>query len=61
MEENHASYCQALSRKTLYSALYGTYTVTPSEIKGLLKASIFSEEVETAKKHRHITRGKWLP
>jgi hypothetical protein len=33
MVENHANYCKALSRKTLYSAPYGTYTVTLNELK----------------------------
>jgi hypothetical protein len=37
-EENRANCCKALSGKTLYSALYGTYTVTLQELKGLLKS-----------------------
>jgi hypothetical protein len=37
-EENGASYCKALHEKTLFSALYGTYTITLEEIKALLKA-----------------------
>jgi hypothetical protein len=49
VEENRANYCKALSGKTLYSALYGTYTVTLNELKGLLKASIFSEEKGNSK------------
>jgi hypothetical protein len=32
-EENHESYCQALRGKPLFSALYGTYTVTLNELK----------------------------
>jgi hypothetical protein len=44
VEENRAKYCKALSGKTLYSALYGTYSVTLKELKELLKGSIFSEE-----------------
>jgi hypothetical protein len=38
-EENRVSYCRALAGKTLYSALYGTYTVTLKELKDLVKAS----------------------
>jgi hypothetical protein len=44
VEENRANYCKALSGKTHYSALYGTYAVILTELKGLLMASIFSEE-----------------
>jgi hypothetical protein len=36
MEEIRANFCKALSGKTLYSALYGTYTVTLNELKGPL-------------------------
>jgi hypothetical protein len=39
VEENRANFFKALSGKTLYSALYGIYTVTLNELKGLLKAS----------------------
>jgi hypothetical protein len=38
-EENRASYCKALTGKTVFSALYGTYTVTLKELKSLMKAS----------------------
>jgi hypothetical protein len=38
-EDNRESYCKALSGKTLFSALYGTYTVTLNELKNVLKAS----------------------
>jgi hypothetical protein len=37
-EENGLSYCKALHGKTLFSALYGTYTVTSGKLKALLKA-----------------------
>jgi hypothetical protein len=40
VEENCASYCEALSGKPLYTALYGSYTVALQELKGLLKASV---------------------
>jgi hypothetical protein len=39
VEENRTNFCKALSGKTLYSALYGTYTVSLNELKGLLKTS----------------------
>jgi hypothetical protein len=38
-EENRRNFCKALDGKTLYSALYGTYTVTLQDLKALLKAS----------------------
>jgi hypothetical protein len=44
IEDNRASYCKALSGKPLYSALYGSYTVTLTELKGLLKASVRTQE-----------------
>jgi hypothetical protein len=37
--ENRVSYCKAQSGKAIFSALYGTYTVTLSELRALLKAS----------------------
>jgi hypothetical protein len=44
MEENRASYCKSLSGKSLYSALYGSYTVTLNELRGLIKAKVRSQE-----------------
>jgi hypothetical protein len=38
-EHNRESFCKALSGKHLFSALYGTYTVTLNELKTVLKAS----------------------
>jgi hypothetical protein len=38
-EDNRQNFCQALGGKTLYSALYGTYTVALKELKALLKIS----------------------
>jgi hypothetical protein len=38
-EDNCESYCKALRGKALFSALYGTYTVTLNELKNVLKAS----------------------
>jgi hypothetical protein len=37
-EDNRESFCVALRGKPLFSALYGTYTVTLNELKNLLKA-----------------------
>jgi hypothetical protein len=39
VEENRTNYCKALSRKTLFSALYGTYTVMLNDLKSILKTS----------------------
>jgi hypothetical protein len=39
-EDNRTSYCKALNGKTLYSALYGTYTVTLNKSKVMLKARL---------------------
>jgi hypothetical protein len=44
VEENCVNYCKALSGRTLYSALYGTYSISLKELKGLVKAGIFGEE-----------------
>jgi hypothetical protein len=43
-EENWASYCKALSGKTPFSALYGTYTVALQELKALLKVGTTSPQ-----------------
>jgi hypothetical protein len=42
VEENCVNFCKALHWRTLYSALYGTYSVTLKEL-GLVKAGIFGE------------------
>jgi hypothetical protein len=39
-EENLVSYYKALSGKTLFSALYGTYTVALEQLRALLKAPL---------------------
>jgi hypothetical protein len=36
-EDNREDYCKVLKGKTLFSALYGTYTVTLLDLKKLLK------------------------
>jgi hypothetical protein len=51
-EDNQENYCKALSGKTLYTALYGMYTVNLNELKTVLKASIFSEENKATKDTR---------
>jgi hypothetical protein len=38
-EENRANFCKAVDGKPLFSALYGMYTVTPNELKVVLKMS----------------------
>jgi hypothetical protein len=38
-EDNRENYSKALHGKTLFSALYGTYTVTLSDLKNVLTAS----------------------
>jgi hypothetical protein len=38
-DENRQNFCKALTGKTLFSALYGTYTVALQELKAVLKAS----------------------
>jgi hypothetical protein len=35
-EDNREQFCKVLQGKTLFSALYGTYTVTLNELKGVL-------------------------
>jgi hypothetical protein len=48
-EENRQNFCKALNGKTLFSALYGTYTVALQELKALLKASSPAGKSETTK------------
>jgi hypothetical protein len=40
VDVNRTNFYKALSRETPCSALYGTYTLTLSELKGLLKVSL---------------------
>lgn len=44
-DENRINYCKALSGKTLFSALYGNYTVTLNELKSLIKASTSGKNI----------------
>jgi hypothetical protein len=38
-DDNRQNFCKALTGKTLFSALYGTYAVALQELKAVLKAS----------------------
>lgn len=48
-EENRANYSEAVFRKTFFSALYGTHTVTLNELKAVLKASTSAGRTTTPK------------
>jgi hypothetical protein len=48
-EENGASYCKGLHGKPLFSALYGTYTVTLQELKAVLKARTLAGQTNIPK------------
>jgi hypothetical protein len=52
VEENCANFCKTLSGKTLYSVLYGTYTVTLNELKGLLKTTTTAKSGTTGSPHQ---------
>jgi hypothetical protein len=60
-EENRENFCKALRGKSLFSALYGTYTVMMNELKSVLKASSQQgdgfKEVRNRKRHSK-PRGK---
>jgi hypothetical protein len=49
VEENGAHYCKALHGKTLFSALYGTYTVISDELWAMLKASTLADQTNSIK------------
>jgi hypothetical protein len=48
-EENRQNLCKALSGKTLFSALYGTYTAALHKLKAVLKASTLANQSKTPK------------
>jgi hypothetical protein len=48
-EENRQNLCKALSGKTLYSALYATYTVTVHKLKAVLKTNTLASQSKTPK------------
>jgi hypothetical protein len=43
-EENRVNYCKVLMEKTLFTPLYGTYTVALNELKAVLKVSRLVEQ-----------------
>jgi hypothetical protein len=68
-EENRANYCKALSGKTLLSAMYSTYSVTPTDLKSILKVGKSTEKStekpaqdenfqEVRRRKRHNTTSK---
>jgi hypothetical protein len=48
-EDNQVNFCKALTGKTLFSALYGSYTVMLNELRALLKASSSAGQSVTPK------------
>jgi hypothetical protein len=48
-EENGANYCIGLHEKPLFSALYGTYTITLQELKAVIKARTRADQTTIAK------------
>jgi hypothetical protein len=48
-DKNRQNFCKALTGKTLFSALYGTYTVALQELKAVLKASDPAGQSQTPK------------
>jgi hypothetical protein len=46
-EESGASYCKCLRGKQLFSAMYGTYTVTLQELKAVIKARTLADQTNT--------------
>jgi hypothetical protein len=47
--ENGASYCKSLHRKPIFSALYGTCTVTSHELKAVLKGDTLADRTKSPK------------
>jgi hypothetical protein len=48
-DENRQHLCKSLSRKVLFSALYGTYILALYELKAVLKASTLASQSKTPK------------
>jgi hypothetical protein len=46
-EEKGVNYSEALTGKTIFSALYGIYTVTTHELKALLKANTLAGQTNS--------------
>jgi hypothetical protein len=57
-EDNRESYCNAPCGKPLYSALYGTYTVTLHKLKNVLKASSQAGQTKQADGFKEVTSRK---
>jgi hypothetical protein len=52
VEDNRARYCNALTGKPFYIALYGTYTVILIELKDVLKVSTIAGQTKSPKAAR---------
>jgi hypothetical protein len=48
--DNRVNYCKVLSSKTLFSALYGNYTVTLNELKSLVRPAHQAQKNQPEKK-----------
>jgi hypothetical protein len=48
-EENRSNYCRALKRRSLFIALYGTYTAMMNTLKALLKTKHQARQTEKHK------------
>jgi hypothetical protein len=66
VEENRQNCYKAITGKTLFSGLYGTYTVTLQELEAVLKASSPDGQSETPKStatqedgFKEVWRRKW--
>jgi hypothetical protein len=57
-EENRANYCKALSGKTLLSAMYGTYSVTLTDLKSILKVYKSTEKPAQDEDFQEVRRRK---
>jgi hypothetical protein len=58
VEDNRESFCKALRGKPLFSALYGTYTVTLNELKSVLKANNQTEQTKQADDFKEVRSRK---
>jgi hypothetical protein len=58
VEDNRESYCQVQRGKPLFSALYGTYTVTINDLKSVLKASSQAGQTKQADGFKEVRSRK---
>jgi hypothetical protein len=65
-EENRQNFCKALTGKTLFSALYGIYTVTLHELKAVVQTNTPAGQPKTPKSaatqedgFKEVQRSKW--